>query len=173
MDANRVLMAEIGAPHGVKGAVRVKAHCAKPMDLGAYGPLTADPGGGRLTVASLRPAKGVLIVQFQEIDHRDAAEALKGARLYIDRSRLPPPDEDEFYHTDLIGLEAVDEAGRHYGRVTAIHDFGAGPLLEIRPDAGASQLLPFTRETVPVMAIDAGHLVIDPPEGLFDVGADP
>jgi len=166
-DRDQVLMAEIGAPHGVKGEVRVKTHCADPAALGAYGPLAIETGG-QLTVKAIRPSKTVMIVRFGEVTDRNAAEALKGKRLYIARDQLPDPNENEFYHSDLIGLKAIGGDDTFYGRVVAVHDFGAGPLLEIRPETGPVQSLPFTRDAVPDIRIADGLVIIDPPDGLFD-----
>jgi 16S rRNA processing protein RimM len=158
---NPVQLGVIGAAHGIKGEVRVKTFTEDPLGLGGYGPLhLAD--GRTLTIASLRPAKEVLIVRFAEVADRNAAEAMNGEALFVDRSALPEAlEEDEFYHADLVGLAALDETGEDVGRVTAVHDFGAGDLLEIRPAAGPSLMIPFTREAVPAIDLAAGVVRID------------
>lgn len=163
-----LLVAEIGAPHGVRGELRLKVFTEDPLAVAEYrGLWTAS--GRRVEIVSARPAKTVLVVRIAGIDDRDAAEALKGERLYVDRASLPPPeDEETFYHADLIGLAAADPAGRPLGRVVAVHDFGAGDLLEIAPEGGRSgALVPFTREFVPEIDLVAGRLVIAAPDGTF------
>lgn len=158
---NPVQLAVIGAAHGIKGEVRVKALTEDPMALAAYGPLYTSTGRS-LTIADLRPGKGVLIVRFEGVADRNAAEALNGEALFIDRSALPAELEDEeFYHADLIGLAVVDEAGEGAGRIVAVHDFGAGDLLEIRPPSGQTVLIPFTRDAVPNIDLNGGRVHIN------------
>lgn len=158
MPAERILLATIGAAHGVKGEVRVKSFAAEPMAIGEYGALLTEDGR-RFEIERLRPAKGdMLVVKFRGVDDRNAAEALNGVKLHVERSALPAPDEDEFYHVDLIGLAAADPAGAAIGEVTAVHDFGAGAMLEIQPDGGRSLLVPFTKAAVPHVDI-AGRRV--------------
>jgi 16S rRNA processing protein RimM len=155
-------MATIGAAHGVRGEVRVKSFASEPMALADYGLLLAD-GGRRFEIERLRPAKNLVIAKFRGIDDRNAAEALNGISLYVPRDRLPTPDENEFYHADLIGLEAVDERGDPIGTVIAVHDFGAGDILDIAPPRGPSLLVPFTKAAVPSIDIPAGRLTVVPP----------
>ncbi|HQF31159.1 MAG TPA: ribosome maturation factor RimM, partial [Hyphomicrobiales bacterium] len=171
---DRVCLAVIGAAHGVRGEVRVKPFGADPLALGAYGPLADESGTREFEVAALRPVKGgMLVVRFRGVADRDAAERLNGTRLYVDRDRLPPPGEDEFYHADLIGLGAVHIDGAPLGRVVAVPDFGAGDLLEIATGGGKTLLVPFTRAVVPEIDLAGGRLVVDPPPGLLDeAGAD-
>jgi 16S rRNA processing protein RimM len=157
-----VLLATIGAPHGVRGEVRVKSFTADPMSLGHYGPLAAADGR-RFEIERLRPAKQVVIAKFHGIDDRNAAEALNGTELYVDREALPEADDDEFYHADLIGLAALSEAGDALGTIVAIHDFGAGAILEIAPARGPSLLVPFTRGAVPVVDMAGGRVIVSPP----------
>ncbi|MGQ7792409.1 ribosome maturation factor RimM [Faunimonas sp. B44] len=156
-------MARIGGPHGVRGEVRVKSFTGDPAALGDYGPLWSEDGR-RFVVERLRPAKDMLVVKFAGIELRDDAEALNGTDLYVAREALPPPaDEDEFYHADLIGLEAVTAEGEPLGRITAVHDFGAGDLLDVALEAGGSRLVPFTKDAVPVVDFAAGRVVVVPP----------
>jgi 16S rRNA processing protein RimM len=154
-----VLLATIGAPHGVRGEVRVKSFTAEPMSLGDYGPLAAADGR-RFDIERLRPAKQVVIAKFRGIDDRDSAEALNGTELYVDREALPAAGEDEFYHADLIGLTALREAGEALGTIVAIHDFGAGDILEIAPARGPSLLVPFTRAAVPHVDMADGRVIV-------------
>jgi 16S rRNA processing protein RimM len=159
---SRILLATIGAAQGVKGEVRVKALNADPLSLGAYGLLAGDDGRV-FEIERLRPAKGVVIVKFRGVDDRNAAEALNCVNLYVDRARLPAPEADEFYHADLIGLAAIKANGDPLGTVIAVHNFGAGDMLEIAPSRGKTILVPFTKKAVPVVDIAAGTLTIVPP----------
>lgn len=169
--SDRVLIARVGAAHGIKGEVRVKAYTADPKDIAAYGVLEATDGRS-FEVASLRPAAGptrdMLVVKFKGVADRNAAEALNGIELSIPRDRLPPADEDEFYHADLIGLDAVTRGGAPLGTVIAVQNYGAGDLLEIAPTRGETMLVPFTRAVVPVVDLTAGRIIVDMPEGLVD-----
>ncbi|MDA0653883.1 MAG: ribosome maturation factor RimM [Proteobacteria bacterium] len=167
---NRICLGEIAGPHGLGGSVRVRSFAATPEDLGAYGPLT-DKGGRTLRILSLRRAGDGLLVRFDGIGDRSAAEALRGARLFVDRDRLPPPQPDEYYHADLIGLAVERTTGEPLGAVAAVRNYGAGDLLEVALPGGGSELIPFADEFVPVVDIAAGRVVADPPR-LVDA-ADP
>ncbi len=160
--AKPVLLAKIGRPHGVKGAVRVKTFTDDPMAIGRYGPLAGNDGRS-FSIAEIRPDKTGVIARFKGVADRNAAEALNGVDLYVDRSVLPEPEEDEFYLTDLIGLAAELPDGATLGTVSALQDFGAGDMLEITPPMGPSRLIPFTKAAVPVIDIAARRLVVDPP----------
>lgn len=168
-EQSRVLVGIAGAPHGVKGEVRVKSFTEDPLDLGAYGPLETEDGR-RLEIESVRLGKEVVVVRLAGVRDRDAADALKGMRLYVPREKLPAPDDaDEFYHADLIGLAVVARDGSPLGRIVAVPDFGAGPLLEIAPESGgATVLLPFVKAHVPEIDLAGGKVIADPPEGLFE-----
>ena len=169
---SRVILATIGAAHGIKGEVRVKSFTADPMALGSYGPLVADDGR-RLEIERLRPAKNVLIAKFRGIHDRNAAEALIGLSLFVERSALPPTGPGEYYHADLIGLAAYDSNGNLLGEVVAVENFGAGDILEIADkERGSSLLIPFTNRTVPDIDIAAGRLTIVPPAEIEIEGED-
>lgn len=158
---NPVQMAVIGAPHGISGEVRVKTFTGDPTALGDYGPLQAEDGR-IFTITSVRPAKDVIIVRFGEVKDRTAAEALTGLALYVDRSSLPTDlEDDEYYHADLIGLLVIDETGEKIGKVAAIHDFGAGTIIEISLPAGRSVMVPFTRAAVPEIDLAEGMVRVD------------
>jgi len=160
-----VVMAELGAPHGVRGALRITVFAEDPFDLRRYNPFqTAD--GRLLKLRSVKSVGKGLVAEFEGIDDRDAAAPLRGARLTVPRNRLPRPGEDEFYHVDLVGLEARLPGGGVLGRVRGVADFGAGDVLEI---AGArTVMVPFTSEAVPEVDAGAGYLVVDPPPGLLE-----
>lgn len=167
--AKRVCLGVVTAAHGVRGAVKVKSFARRPKDVAAYGPLEDEDGAARYTLRVIGPAKAdVVIAKLVGVTDRDTAEALRGIRLYLPREALPAPAEEEYYHADLIGLAAVLGDGERLGEVRAVHDFGAGDTLEIARPEGQPVMVPFTRAVVPVIDMDAGRLVIDPPEGLLD-----
>jgi 16S rRNA processing protein RimM len=159
----QICVARIGAAHGTIGEVRLWPFTGDPQAIGRYGALdTAD--GRRIEIASLRPAKGFFIARIKDVTDRNGAERLRNVDLFVPRDRLPPPAADEYYHADLIGLAAEDTHGRPLGTVIAVHDFGAGDLLEIVPPGGGETvLLPFTAAVVPQVDIPAGRIVLDPP----------
>lgn len=165
---NRILLGVIGRAHGVRGLVRVTSHTADPADLTAYGPLTDD--GQRRFVLRWR-GEGVAEVS-EVVDgvpvrlaDRTQAEKLTNTRLYIDRATLPPPeDDDEYYLADLIGLEAVDGDNRPVGRVSVLHDYGAGSSLEIERSGKPPVIVPFTKAAIPVVDIAAGRLTVIMPD---------
>jgi 16S rRNA processing protein RimM len=166
--ARQICVGIVTGPHGVRGAVRIKSFTERPEDVAAYGPLGDESGKKSFDLQLIGAAKGVMIGRFAGVDDRNRAEALRGQHLYLPRAALPPPQDDEYYHADLIGLAAVLADGTELGRVRAIHDFGAGDTLEIERNSAAPVMVPFTRAAVPVVEIEAGRLVIDPPPGLLD-----
>jgi 16S rRNA processing protein RimM len=161
----QVCVARIGAAHGVRGSVKLWTFTEDPFAVKRYGPLSTKDGAREFEIASAREAKGHLVVQLKDITTRDEAERLNGLELYVPREKLPATDEDEYYHADLIGLAAVTTADEPLGRVIAIHNFGAGDILEIAPPNGATMLLPFTNAVVPTVDITGGRVLIElPPE---------
>jgi 16S rRNA processing protein RimM len=163
----RVLLGVVVAPHGVRGAVRIKTFTARPKDVARYGPLEDENGCRRFELAVQREGQGMVEARLSGVEDRSEAEALRGQRLYLPRSALPEPDAEEYYHADLIGLAAVDSDGRAVGRVQAIYDFGAGEMVEIARDAAPPLLVPFTRARVPVVDLDGRRLVIEGAPGPF------
>ena len=157
-----VLLAQIGAAHGIRGEVRIKPFGDADM-LDRYGPLY-DAQGRSYEITAMRPQKTVLVVRFRGIDSREAAEALNGVKLFVDRSALPVPEEDEFYLSDLIGLRTVSPEGEMLGKVVEVHDFGAGDILEVRLANGKSELFAFTRENFPDIRIAQGEITFVPPQ---------
>ena len=162
--AKDVLLAAVIGAQGLKGEVKVKIFTADPGALPRYGSLRTRTGQA-LKITAFRPARpGEAVIAFEGIRDRDAADALKGAELYVGRDALPSTGADEFYHADLIGLEARDTEGRVLGRVSALHNYGASDVIELsRPD-GDHVLMAFTRETVPVIDIAEGFIVVAVPE---------
>ncbi|MEN0075879.1 MAG: ribosome maturation factor RimM [Paracraurococcus sp.] len=164
MGAKRILVGEIGRPHGVRGLVKLRSFTADPAAIAAYGPLTDETGGRRFALTLL--AEG--LARIEGVADRDAAARLTGTRLYVARESLPPPEAEEYYLADLIGLAAAAEAGEPLGRVRAVEEHGAGAFLALEDGPGGGptgeRLIPFTRAAVPVVDIAGGRLVVAPPE---------
>jgi 16S rRNA processing protein RimM len=166
--AERICVAQIGAAHGTRGEVRLKSFTADPMAVMDYGALETEDGTATFEIESLRPAKSHWVAQLRGVRDRNAAERLANVKLFVPRDRLPATVTDEFYHADLIGLTAVTADGRQLGTVVAVHDFGAGNILELRHESKRDTvMLPFTSATVPVVDIAGGRIIIDPPDGVF------
>jgi 16S rRNA processing protein RimM len=158
-----ICVARIGAAHGVRGAVKLWTFTEDPLAVKCYGPLVTKDGARQFEVTHAREAKGHLVATLKGIATREDAERLNGVELYIAREKLPATGEDEYYHADLIGLAAVDAANEPLGRVIAIHNFGAGDIIEIAPPSGATMLLPFTNAVVPSVDLAGGRVVIELP----------
>ncbi len=158
-----ICVARIGAAHGVRGAVKLWTFTEDPLAVKAYGPLVTKDGTRQFELTHVREAKGHLVASLKGITTRDAAERLNGIELYVARESLPATGEGEYYHADLIGLAAVTPADAPLGRVIAIHNFGAGDIIEIAPPRGATLLLPFTHAVVPSVDLANGRVVIELP----------
>ena len=159
-----ICVARIGAAHGVRGAVRLWTFTEDPLAVKYYGPLMTRDGARQFEVTHVREARDHLVATLKGIATREDAERLNGLELYVARDKLPETDEDEYYHADLIGLAAVNAADEPLGRVVAIHNFGAGDIIEIAPAKGASMLLPFTNAVVPTVDLAGGRVVIELPQ---------
>lgn len=159
----RVCLGQIGAAHGVRGEVRLHSFTSDPQAIAGYGPLETEDGR-IFEIEAMRPAKDHFVARLSGICDRNAAEQLSKVKLYVPRARLPEPQEpDEFYHADLIGLAVLDPAGNSLGTVIAVHNFGAGDLIEVQGDSGGkSELIPFDGAHVPVVDVAAGRIVISP-----------
>jgi 16S rRNA processing protein RimM len=162
--AAQICIARIGAAHGVRGAVKLWTFTEDPLAVTAYGPLSTKDGARQFEVTDAREAKGHLVATLKGIATREEAERLNGLELYIAREKLPATDENEYYHADLIGLAAVTPANEPLGRVIAIHNFGAGDIIEVAPVQGATMLLPFTNAVVPSVDLAGGRVVIELPD---------
>jgi 16S rRNA processing protein RimM len=162
--ARDVLLAAVIGAQGLKGEVKAKVFTATPDSLPRYGVLhTKD--GRKLSITAFRTSKeGEAVIAFEGIRDRNAAEALKGTELFVSRNALPDADDDEFYHADLIGLEAQDSEGRVIGKISALHNFGAGDVMEIALPDGDHVLIAFTRETVPTINVAEGFVMVAVPE---------
>ncbi|MBV8593068.1 MAG: 16S rRNA processing protein RimM [Caulobacteraceae bacterium] len=164
-----VLVGQVAGAFGVKGEVRVTAFTEDPLSLLAYGPLLDETGAPVLTLRGGRAEKGAVVGVADEIGSREAAQAMRGLRLYAPRDRLPPPGDEEYYLVDLIGLEAVSPTGERLGRVKSVADFGAGDLLEIEPpDHAPTWWAPFTRDTVPDVDLARGRIIVARSDGADD-----
>lgn len=164
----RVCVASFSSAHGVSGAIRLKSFTENPDDVAGFDVLENEDATKHyeFDVVS-HTGKGELIVKVDGVQTREAAEALKGERLYVSRTELPEAGDEEFYHADLIGLTVKTTSGKTLGTVRAVFDFGAGDMLEILPKEGALIMVPFTKAVVPIVDIEKGRVVIDPPEGLL------
>lgn len=175
-NGDRVVVAQFGAAHGVRGEVRLRSFTEDPLAVASYGPLETRDGRA-LRISSARPAAGkapeMLVVTVEGVATRDQAAALGGLELLVPRARLPATETDEYYYADLIGLRAQMKDGSDAGTVVAVRNFGAGDLIEIAPAQGPTFLVPFTRAVVPEVDVAGGHIVIDPPPGLLDDGSEP
>lgn len=168
MVTSPICVARIGAAHGVRGAVKLWTFTEDPLAVKHYGPLSTKDGMRQFEVTHVREAKDHLVATLQGVATREDAERLNGIELYIAREKLPATDDDEYYHADLIGLAAVNAADEPVGRVIAIHNFGAGDIIEIAPAHGPTMLLPFTNAVVPTVDLAGGRVVIELPQETED-----
>lgn len=165
-----VVLGVAGAPHGIRGELRIKTFTEDPLAIANYGPLTGSDGSD-YRIISVRPAKNVVVAKLEGVDRREKAEALNGVEFSVSRDTLGEEalQDDEFFHADLIGLEALDDKGGRYGRVSAIHDFGGGDMLELTMSGRKSLMIPFTEAAVPAINIGQGTIIVEPvAAGLID-----
>lgn len=160
----RICVAKIGAAHGVRGEVKLWPFTEDPMAVIDYGPLSSKDGARQFEVVRARVAKDHLVAVLKGVATREDAERVNGIELYIPRDRLPATEAGEYYHADLIGLRAVDAKGDAIGKVLAVHNFGAGDIIEIAPTQGSTLLLPFTDAVVPTVDLANGHVVVELPQ---------
>jgi len=162
--SERILVGVFGAPHGVRGELRIKSYTQDPLSLAEYDGLH-DEAGRAIEIVSARPLKDdLLVARVKNVSDRDAAQALTHTKLFIPREKLPPTEEDEFYTRDLIGLRAETAEGGLIGTIVAVPNYGAGDILEIAPPAGETLLYPFTHAVVPTVDIKGGRVIVIPPE---------
>ncbi|KEO61123.1 ribosome maturation factor RimM [Thioclava indica] len=166
-NSERICVGAIAGAFGVQGEVRIKSFCAEPEDIADYAPLYSEDGTQTYEIKLTRPLKNGLGARIENVATKEQADALRGTTLWTDRAQLPSLPDDEFYHADLIGLEVVDTGGAKVGKVHAVHNHGAGDILEINaPGRKTALLLPFTKAHVPTVDLAAARIVIDPPEDL-------
>ncbi len=167
-DNTLICVGAISGAFGVQGEARIKSFCAEPAAIAGYAPLSSEDGKRLFDLEITRPIPGGFAARLSGVSTREEAEALKGMRLYAPRDRLPVLPDDEYYHSDLMGLVVVDTGGAVLGEVRAVHEFGAGDMLEILgPGIKAPVMLPFTKEAVPTVDLAARRIVIDPPKGVW------
>jgi 16S rRNA processing protein RimM len=171
MGETSICLGAIVAAHGVKGAVKVTCFTETPEAITAYGPLTDESGKRQFKLEVIGPSKGGVLARVAGVNDRNAAEALKSTRLYVPRAALPRTDEEEFYHADLIGLVARWDDGAALGRVLAVHNYGAGDVLEISREGAASLMVPFTRDAVPQVDLAASEITVTRLPGLLEDAA--
>ena len=171
----QVISLAITGASGVQGEVKIKPYTGSPQDVGAYGPVDLVDQSNSVQVGVgikiVRFAKDAVIARLEGVDDRDAAEALRGLEVYVERAQLPGEEEDEYYHADLVGLTVEDLEGATLGTVMAVYDFGAGEMLEVNLSTGhlggGVAMLPFTKAAVPQVMIGEGRIIADPPEGVL------
>ena len=172
----QICVARIGAAHGVRGQVKLWTFTEDPLAVKSYGPLSTKDGSRQFEVTHVREASDHLVATLKGVITRNDAERLNGMELFVARDKLPATEENEYYHADLIGLAAVTTADEPLGRVVAIHNFGAGDIIEIAPPEGPTLLLPFTNAVVPTVDLAGGRVLIESPreiEGEEIEGGDP
>ena len=166
--ADRICLGAITGSFGVRGEVRLKSFCADPASIADYGPLSSEDGNSTYSLSNLKSAKAGFTARLSGVKSKEAAEALRGVRLYASRSVLPSLPDDEFYHTDLMNLTVLDTGGEKIGRVKAVLNHGADDLLEVTlTTKKGTALIPFTSEIVPTVDLDAGCIIVDAPDGLL------
>ncbi|MCT4556707.1 MAG: ribosome maturation factor RimM [Pelagimonas sp.] len=169
MSDDQICVGAIGGAFGVQGEVRIKSFTSDPLAIQDYGPLTTQDGSLEFEVELQREIKNGFAARLSGVSTKEEADALKGARLFVSRDRLPDLPDDEFYHSDLMGLEVFDTGGAPLGKVKAVHNHGATDLLElIIPGQSETVLIPFTLEAVPTIDLKAGRIVADPPDGILE-----
>ncbi len=164
----RVCLGIITGARGIRGEVRIRTFTERPEDISEYGPLTDETGARTFKLSEPKPIKGGVAARIEGIADRSGAEDLKGTHLYVDRRSLPELDSEEFYHADLVGMRVTSEDGENIGTVAAVHDFGAGDVLEIDRGQEVSLFAPFTRDSIPLVDVEKRNLVLIAPPGLMD-----
>lgn len=165
---DRVCVGAIAGAFGVRGEVRLKSFCARPEDIAKYAPLSSEQGAKTFKLKISRSVKNGFAARLTGVDTKEQADALRGTRLYVDRSQLPALPDNEYYHADLMGLEVYDTGGTALGKVKSVQNHGASDLLEIHgASLKSTVLLPFTIDSVPTVDLKSGRIVVDPPEGIF------
>jgi len=167
-DGKMVCVGAIAGAFGVRGEVRLKSFCADPAAIGDYSPLKTEDGRN-MSVQVTRAIKAGFAARIDGVTTKDAADALRSTRLYVDRDQFPELEEDEYYYSDLLGIPVFDTGGEEIGKVKAVLDHGAGDLLEVQlKGSPKTALLPFTREIIPTVDVASRRIVADPPEGLLE-----
>lgn len=159
----RILLGEIVGVHGIKGDLIVRSYTEAPDAIGDYGPLSDEAGERTFDVSVVRSGPQGVVARIAGVLDRTAAEALRGTKLYVDRAQLPAAEDNQYYHADLIGLAAVDPDGHAFGRIVAVHNYGAGDFVEVATNAGDRLLVPFTDACIPVIDLGEGRATVIAP----------
>jgi len=167
-----VCVAAVATAHGIRGALKLRCFTERPEDAVAYGPVYDNKGKRLFALEVIGQSRGGLLVEAEGVHDRNAAEALRGVELFVPRKVLPDLEPDEFYHSDLQGLEVRRADGTRLGVVRALDNFGAGDILDVLADDGRSFALPFDRATVRTVDLERG-LVVEPPPELVATDAAP
>lgn len=168
MSTSRICVGAIAGSYGVRGEVRLKSFCSEPAAIGTYGPLWSEDGRQFTVTLGVQIAQG-FSARLSGVATKEQADGLRGVRLFAERDKLPGLPDDEFYHTDLIGLEVFDTGGQFLGHVKAVLNHGASDLLElVAPGKSGAILLPFTQAIVPTVDLTARRIIADPPDGLIE-----
>jgi 16S rRNA processing protein RimM len=162
-----VLLGVITGAHGIQGAVKIKSFTGDPADVAAYGPLSDKSGQRSFTLKIVGEQKGLVIATLEGIRDRNAAEILRGVELYVPRDRMPPVEEGEYFVEDLIGMEVFSQEGSALGTVKGVHEFGAGPILEIAFQDGREELYSFSHANFPEVDVHARRIIFCPPDVLI------
>lgn len=158
-----ICLGVIIAAHGVRGQVKLRSFTTHPEDIGDYGDL-CDTQGKTYRLTVITSNNDTVIASIEGIADRDTAEKLRNIELFVERSKLPAPPENEYYYNDLIGLKVISGNGTAYGQVTGVHNFGAGDIVDIKLVSGKEECMPFNKATFPVIDIKNKTLVISPPD---------
>ena len=168
MSDDLICVGSIGGSYGVHGELRIKSFCATADDIETYSPLTREDGSGSFTIAIVRSVKGGFVIRIPDVGAKEQADALKGVLLYARRDQLPRLPDDEYYHSDLQGLQVLDTGGEILGIVHSVQNHGAGDLLEVQlPNSSATVLVPFSLAVIPTVDLVEGRIIADPPDGIF------
>ena len=164
----RIVVGSLGGAFGVQGEVRLKSFCADPAAIVDYTPLFTENGRQFAQLVLTGQQKNGFTARLDGVVTKEDADALRNVKLLADRAQMPSLPDDEYYYTDLIGLDVLDTGGEKLGTVKNVMDHGAGDLLEVQvPGASDTVLLPFTQTAVPTVDLSAGRIIADPPDGLF------
>lgn len=161
MSDNKICLGAVVGVHGIRGEVKVKCFSDNEKNLTRYGDVFNESGSKSFSLKIVGHSKELLRVKVKGIDDRNTAETLVGTAFYINRDLLPDLKEDEFYHTDLIGLEAKNSNGEKIGEVNAIYNFGAGDIIELKLNEGPLEMLPFTKAYVPTINIKEHYIIVE------------
>jgi 16S rRNA processing protein RimM len=168
MSDDLICVGGISGSYGVQGELRIKSFCAQPDDIETYNPLLSEDGKRSFVIALIRPMKNGFVARITDVETKEQADALKGTQLFARRDQLPSLPDDEYYYSDLTGIDVFDTGGVALGRVKSVQNHGAGDLLEVQlPNASSTVFVPFTQAIVPTVDLAARRIVADPPEGLF------